>query len=110
MSEDERYGGINSFAASLNSRLGNQARISKAIGFAWLCGGLAIAACLTASGVAFAFLGYSYMVSIKPTADEIARALASALQSSDFKANVTGNVALSPKVEGSIGKRTVDQN
>jgi hypothetical protein len=60
MSSEDRYGGMGGFAASLNSRVGAQARISKAIGFAWLCGGAAIATCLTASGVAVAFLGYSY--------------------------------------------------
>jgi hypothetical protein len=84
------------FAASLNSRLGAKARISQAIGFAWLCGGAAVATCLTAAGVALAFVGYSYMVSVKPASDEIAKALVAALQQTKLKTNISGTVSLSP--------------
>src|SRR5262249_10646467 len=96
MSSEDGYDGMGGFAASLNSRLGAQARISQAIGFAWLCGGAAIAACLTASGVALAFLGYSYMISVKPASDEIAKALTAALQQTKLKTNISGTVSLSP--------------
>jgi hypothetical protein len=96
MSSDDGYAGIGGFAASLNSRLGAQARASKAIGFAWLCGGAATAACLTASGVSLAFLGYSHMISVKPASDEIAKALVTALQQTELKTNVSGSVSLSP--------------
>ena len=96
MSSEDGYGGMGALAASLNSRLGAQARISQAIGFAWLCGGAAIATCLAASGVALAFLGYSYMVSVKSASDEIAKALVVALQQTKLKTNISGTVSLSP--------------
>src|SRR5262245_46209525 len=96
MSSEDGHGGMGGFAASLNSRLGSQARISQAIGFTWLCGGAAIATCLTASGVALAFLGYSHMVSVKPASDEIAKALVVALQQTKLKTNISGTVSLSP--------------
>jgi hypothetical protein len=95
MSSQDEFG-IGGFAASLNSRLGAQARISKAVGFAWLCGGAAIAMCLSAAGLAIAFLGYSYTVSVKPATDEIAKALVTALQQTELKTNISGNVSLSP--------------
>jgi hypothetical protein len=96
MSSDDGSVGIDGFVASLNSRLGAQARVSKAMSFAWLCGGAAIAVCLTASGLAVAFLGYSYMVSVKPATDEIAKALIVALQKTNMKTNISGTVTLSP--------------
>jgi len=95
MSSEDGYGGMGAFAASLNSRLGAQARISQAIGFAWLCGGAAIATCLAASGMALAFLGYSYMVSVKPASDAIAKAIVVALQQTKLKTNISGTVSLS---------------
>ena len=96
MSTEDGYGGMGGFAASLNSGLGAQARVFQAIGFAWLCGGAAIATCLAASGMALAFLGYSYMISIKSASDEIAKALVTALQQTKLSTNISGAVSLSP--------------
>jgi hypothetical protein len=96
MSSEDQQSGMGSFAASLNSHLAAKARISQAIGFAWLCGGAAIAACLFASGLALAFLGYSYMVSVKTASDEIAKALVTALQQTKLNTNISGTVSLSP--------------
>jgi hypothetical protein len=97
MSLDKEYVDLGGFAASLNSRLHTQARLSKAVGFAWLCGGMGIASCLTACGLALAFLGYSHMISVKAASDKVARALAAAFQRADIKTNVSGVLGLSPE-------------
>ena len=56
-SNDERID-VGGLAAIINSRLAADARISKAIGFSWVCGGAAIAACMTGLGVALALLKF----------------------------------------------------
>ena len=82
------------FAATLNSRLASEARIQKAIAFGWLCGGWSIAACLTSAGVAFALLGYSYIISVSPSADMVASALVDSFKKAQIKTSVTGSVSL----------------
>jgi hypothetical protein len=90
---------VGGFAAIINSRLAAESRISKAIGFGWICAGIAIAGCLIALGFASAFCGYSYMLSIKPAAEQTAKALAQALKHANLKMNVSGTMSLSPRSE-----------
>jgi hypothetical protein len=94
MPDGERGADVGGFAAVINSRLGAEARVAKAISFGWLGGGLAIALCLTGLGVACAFYGYSYMLSVKPAAEQVAKALVDAIQRSELKTSVTGTMAL----------------
>jgi hypothetical protein len=91
------------FAATLNSRIGAEARLQKALAFGWLCGGYAIASCLISAGVATALLGYSYMISINPSAEIVAKALSDALQKAQIKTSVTGTMALA-NAEVSLAK------
>jgi hypothetical protein len=90
---------VGGFAAVINSRLAAESRILKAIGFGWLCGGVAIAACLTGLGFGFAFYGYSYMLSVRPSAEQTAKALVQALEHANLKTSVSGTMSLSPKSE-----------
>jgi hypothetical protein len=90
---------VGGFAAVINSRLGAEARVAKAISFGWFCGGLAIALCLTGMGCASAFYGYSYMLSVKPAAEEVAKALVDAMQRSELKTTVTGTMSLAADSE-----------
>lgn len=99
LDEDLSIGGL---AAIINSRLAYDARIANAIAFAWLCSGVAIALVLTALGAAAAYLGYSYTISIKPAADEIANALADAIKNTEIHTKVTGTMALSPDAKITI--------
>jgi hypothetical protein len=69
---------IAGLAAVINSRLAAEARVTKAIAFGWLCGGTAIALCLTGLGLAAAFYGYSFMLSVRPAAEQTAKALVDA--------------------------------
>jgi hypothetical protein len=85
---------LETFAATLNSRVAAEARIKKALAFAWLCGGGAIAACLISAGCATALLGYSYMISVNPSAEIAAKALSDAFQRAQIKTSVTGTMAL----------------
>jgi hypothetical protein len=64
--------------------------------FAWLCGGGTIAAFLTGAGVAFALAGYSHMISVRPAAEETAKALVDALQRTELKTQVSGDMSLTP--------------
>src|ERR1700709_2357363 len=91
------------FAATLNSRMNAEARIQKAIAFGWFCGGCAIAACLIAAGFAAASLGYSYMISINPSAEIAAKALGDAFQKAQIKTSVTGTMSLA-NAEVSLAK------
>jgi hypothetical protein len=91
------------FAATLNSRIGAEARIKKALAFGWLCGGCAIAACLISAGFATALLGYSYMISINPSAEIAAKALSDAFQKAQIKTSVTGTMALANTEGGCPG-------
>jgi hypothetical protein len=90
---------IGGFAAVVNSRLGAEASIARAISFGWFCGGLAIALCLAALGCASAFYGFSHMLSVKPAAEEVAKALVDAIQRAELKTTVTGTMSLAPNSE-----------
>src|SRR5215470_1477037 len=90
---------IGGLAAVINSRLAAEARIAKAVAFGWLCGGTAIALCLTGLGVAAPFYGYSFMLSVKPAAEQIAKALVLAFEHADLKTTVSGVMSLSPNTE-----------
>jgi hypothetical protein len=93
------YTDVESFAAVINSRLGAEARIARAIGFGWLCGGWAIASCLVGLGLAAAFYGYSFMISVAPAGERTANALRDAFARAELKTNVTGSVSLAPGTE-----------
>jgi hypothetical protein len=82
-------------AAVINSRLAAEARVAKAISFGWLCGGVAIACCLSSMGIASALYGYSYMISVKPAAEQTARALVEAFEKTELKTTVSGTMSLS---------------
>lgn len=90
---------VGGFAAVINSRLAGEARIAKAIAFAWLGGGAAFACCLAGMGFASAFYGYSYMLSVKPAAEQAAKALVEAIERSQFKTTVSGTMSLAPNSE-----------
>jgi len=90
---------LGGFAAIINSRLAADARIAKAMAFGWMGAGVAIAACLTGLGFASAFYGYSYMLSIRPAAEETAKALVQALERSELKARVSGTMSFDPNAE-----------
>jgi hypothetical protein len=91
------------FAAALNSRIEAEARIKGVLAFGWLCGGLAISACLISAGVAAALMGYSYMISINPSAEIAAKAVSDAFQKAKIKTSVTGSMALA-NTEVSLAK------
>jgi hypothetical protein len=97
--DDEGNIDVGGLAAVINSRLAAEGRIARAIAFGWLCGGAAIAACMIGIGFAFAFLGYSYMLSVKPAAEQIAQALVKAFEHSELKASVSGTMSLNPNSE-----------
>ena len=91
---------VGGVAALINSRLAAEAHIAKAIAFGWLCGGTAIALCLTGLGVAAAFYGYSFMLSVKPAAEQTAKALVQAFERAELvKTTVSGVMSLSPAAE-----------
>lgn len=82
------------FAALVNSRVGAEARVQKAKAFGWLCAGLAIGATLASFGILFAMFGYSYLISIQPSAEIAAMALSDALNKASIKTTVTGVMEL----------------
>jgi hypothetical protein len=90
---------VGGVAAIINSRLAADARLNRAIGLAWLCGGFGIALCLIATGAAIGFLGYSCLISVRPAATEVARAFAHALENAELRTTVSGTMALSPNSE-----------
>src|SRR6266851_885898 len=92
-------GGYTGLVAVVNSRLAAKARLARAMSFGWLCGGVAIASCLAGLGLAAAFYGYSYVISIKPAADLTAKALAEALARAEMKTTVSGNMSFTPDSE-----------
>jgi hypothetical protein len=85
---------VRGFAAIISSRVTAEARIARAVGFGWLCGGYAIAFCLIGLGAALAFLGYSSMISATPSAEASAKALAEAFRRAEFKTTVSGKMSL----------------
>jgi hypothetical protein len=93
---------IDQFAATINSRLGADARIASAIAFGWRCGGYAIGLCLTSVGALLAFYGYSFMISTKPSADLTAKAIADAFRKAELHTSVKGLVELKPNSEVSL--------
>jgi hypothetical protein len=92
----EDYAGVESFAAIISSRLAAEARISKAISFCWLCGGLAIASCLIGLGCAIALYGYSTTLSLSPAAAQIAEAVKQSFAEAAIHTVVEGEVTLAP--------------
>jgi hypothetical protein len=94
--DDPKNIDLRGFAAIINSRLAVEAQIAKAMGFGWLCGGVAIASILTGLGVGAAFYGYAFMISVEPAGDQVAKALVEALQRSEIKTTVSGTMSLSP--------------
>jgi hypothetical protein len=87
------------FVATINSRLAARARLARATSFAWLCGRAAIALCLAGLGLAAAFSGYSYLISVKPAAELTAKAIAEALARTELKTIVSGSVSFTPNSE-----------
>jgi hypothetical protein len=87
------------FAAAINSRLVAEARVARAMSFAWICAGAMISIALTGLGVAAAFVGYSHLNNLTDAADLISRSVADALQKTELKSVVTGKMALDPKSE-----------
>jgi hypothetical protein len=98
LQSDERVD-VTGLAAVINSRLASQARVAKAISFGWLCGGVAVACCLSSLGLALALYGYSHMISVKPAAEETAKALVEAIEKAELKTTVSGTMSLSPNSE-----------
>jgi hypothetical protein len=98
------YGGL---AATLSSRLSAQSRVGSALGFAWLCGGIAIAASLSGLGLSLALYGYSTTLSAKSAAEDIATALSDALSSAELKTVVAGKLSLAPTALKLAGQQTV---
>jgi hypothetical protein len=90
---------VGGFAAVIHSRLAAEGRIARAIAFAWLSAGTAIACGLSASGVVSALYGYSYMISVKSAAEEAAKALVEALERSQLRTVVSGTMSLAPTTE-----------
>lgn len=90
---------LGGFGAVINSRLAADARVAKAVAFGWLCGGTAIAFCLSGLGVAAALYGYSLMVSAQPAAEQTAKVLVEAFNRAELKTSVTGTMSLSPDSE-----------
>lgn len=90
---------VGGLAAIINSRLAAESRVSRAIGFGWLCGGLSIMCMLSALGLALAFYGYSYMMSVKPAAEQTAKAVVRAIENAKLKTTINGTVSLAQNSE-----------
>jgi hypothetical protein len=90
---------VGTFAATINARLRADSRICGAVAFAWSAGGMAIGSCLIGLGVAFACYGYSYMISVRPAAEQTAKALVDALEHSNFKTTVSGLMSIDPDTQ-----------
>jgi hypothetical protein len=97
--DDDEAFDLRGLTAVISRRLAADAQISRAIGFAWLCGGAGIAMCLMALGVALALWGYSYMISVGPAAEQTARAMVDALERAELKTTVTGTMSLASNSE-----------
>jgi hypothetical protein len=90
---------VRGFAAIINSRLLAEARVARAMSFAWICAGATIAIVLTGLGVAVSFVGYSRLNNLSAAAEIISRSLADAIQRTELKSIVSGKMALSPNSE-----------
>jgi hypothetical protein len=104
MSLESQQFDLGGFSAALSSRLVAEARIARAMTFAWLCGGWAIAFCLIGIGVLLAFYGYGSIVSSVPAAETTARAVADAFRRAELKTTVSGKVGLSPESEVALAR------
>ena len=93
------HGDYTGLVAVVNSRLAAKARLARAISFGWLCGGVAVASCLAGLGLAAAFYGYSYLISIKPAVDLTANSLVDALARAEMKTIVSGTMSFTPESE-----------
>jgi hypothetical protein len=98
---------IAGLAAMINSRVAAEARVARAIGFAWLCGGALVAFSLAGTGVAIALYGYSYMISVRPAAEQVASALVESLEHAHLKTSVSGTMSLAPNSELTLAGRQV---
>jgi hypothetical protein len=87
------------FAAIINSRILAEARVARAISFAWICAGTAIAVVLTGLGCAASFVGYSHLSNLSSAADMISRSLADSIKRMELKSVVSGKMILSPNSE-----------
>lgn len=87
---------LGAFTAVIQSRMTESARLARAFGFAWWCGGLSVAAFLTAVGVLIAFAGYGHLISNTPAAEAIAHAIADSLAKTPIKTRVSGHMNLAP--------------
>jgi hypothetical protein len=90
---------VGGFAAVINSRLAAEARVARARAFGWVSGGVAAATCLTGLGVAAALYGYSYVPSVKPAAEQTAKAFVDALERSQIRTIVSGTMSLAANSE-----------
>jgi hypothetical protein len=97
--DDSTKNDVRGFAAMINSRLLAEARVARAMSFAWVCAGGTIALALTGLGSAVAFFGYSHLNDLRPTADLISRSMVDALKRTELKAVVSGTMALNPDAE-----------
>jgi hypothetical protein len=75
------------------------ARIASAVAFGWRCAGYAVALGLTATGLLLAFYGYSFMISAKPSADAMAKAIADSFQKAEIRTSVSGLLELKDNSE-----------
>ncbi|MGY3032726.1 putative cupredoxin-like copper-binding protein [Bradyrhizobium sp. USDA 4354] len=96
MTDPSDFADVGGFASVINSRLAAEAKIAKAIGFGWFCGGWAIALCLVGLGGLFAFWGYSSTQSVASSADDVAAAIGQALSKATIHTSVEGQVSLAP--------------
>jgi hypothetical protein len=99
MSQNAAEVEVGAFAAAVNSRLAVETRIARAVAFAWFAGGVAIACCLGGLGVLSALYGYSYTLSVRPAAEQVALAMVEAIEHTKFKAAVSGTMSLAPNSE-----------
>jgi hypothetical protein len=95
---------IGGFAAILNARVAHEGRIARAKAFGWTCGGLAIACSLVATGVALALWGYGHMQSVRPIAEDVAKALVNSIERSELKTAVSGTMKLAANSEVKLAK------
>ena len=96
---------LSGFAAVVNSRLAADARIARALSFAWFFAGAGAATVLGGLGLAVALVGYSHLISIESAADWSAKALSGALQRAQVKTIISGTMALAPDTELKLAPR-----
>jgi hypothetical protein len=102
---DDQPMDLSGLAAVLNSRLSADARVARALSFAWFFAGAGVATLLTGLGLAAALVGYSHLVSIESAATQSAKALAAALERAQVQTTVSGTMALAPDTELKLASR-----